>query len=160
MQFLCFFCMCNGFSCCSVFLIWRISDNFKKYLTSESIHCLLSRHVFGLLSSPTLGIGFVCFESLFTRDRREIYTGCLICTWAPMFYTFVASNSDLIDSYTTHYMLKVNGCMHTMYSHTSYNTVSMVINHYFCLIWLTCWCVLLVIGMHCGCIFFGVHCGI
>ncbi|KAG5627066.1 hypothetical protein H5410_012284 [Solanum commersonii] len=63
--------------------------------------------VYILLAPPTFSIGFMWFGSMFTRERSDIYLGCLYYSWALCFSTFVASNADYIDSQTSHFLLKV-----------------------------------------------------
>ncbi|XP_049384798.1 bax inhibitor 1-like [Solanum stenotomum] len=63
--------------------------------------------VYSLLAPPTFSIGFMWFGSMFTRERSDIYLGCLYYSWALCFSTFVASNAEYIDSQTSHFLLKV-----------------------------------------------------
>ncbi|XP_055817582.1 bax inhibitor 1-like [Solanum dulcamara] len=77
-------------------------DLFTKYLFDMNLILVVS-----LLAGPTLAIGTVWLESLLTRERSDIYMGCLTYSWALMFTTFVASTSDFLDSHAAHWMLKV-----------------------------------------------------
>ncbi|XP_055817581.1 bax inhibitor 1-like isoform X2 [Solanum dulcamara] len=77
-------------------------DLFTKYLFEMNQYLVVS-----LLVGPTAAIGAVWLEALFSRERSDVYLGCLTYSWALMFSTFVASTSDLIDSYAAHWMLKV-----------------------------------------------------
>ncbi|XP_049384730.1 bax inhibitor 1-like [Solanum stenotomum] len=89
--------------------------------------------VYSLLAPPTFSIGFMWFGSMFTRERSDIYLGCLYYSWALCFSTFVASNAEYIDSQTSHFLLKVSSCMHTVYAlclHCSWGTLWYIAKRY------------------------------
>ncbi|XP_019068803.1 bax inhibitor 1-like isoform X1 [Solanum lycopersicum] len=63
--------------------------------------------VYTLLAPPTFAIGFLWFGSMFTRERSDIYLGCVYYCWALCFSTFVVSNADYVGSRAAHFLYKV-----------------------------------------------------
>ncbi|XP_055817583.1 bax inhibitor 1-like [Solanum dulcamara] len=75
---------------------------FTQYLIDIDQDLALS-----LLAGSTIGIGTLSFVALFTRERREIYMGCLLYSGALMFFSISVYALDILDSHTAHWMLKV-----------------------------------------------------
>ncbi|XP_059310708.1 bax inhibitor 1-like, partial [Lycium ferocissimum] len=52
-------------------------------------------------------IGTFWFGAMLTRERSEIYIGCLLYSCILMFSSFFVKAFDILDSHTAHLMIKV-----------------------------------------------------